>query len=1621
MFCVLALTLLMGFILAPVGKPMIVALVKLGEMKALDPKVLVLSSAQGRLELSWSHLSHRPAKHLNAGIRETIVAVNSDLVTQNLTLNPISGNAGSTVNVSFTIKNQGSGAAGQSTCNVRIAISATTVTTSDPLLFQVNVPTLAAGATYNVNQNTTIPAGRAAGQNYIWVIEDVNNAAGQGANTGNDYAQTGFTVTSANSDLVTQNLTLNPTSGNAGSTVNVSFTIKNQGSGAAGQSTCNVRIAISATTVTTSDPLLFQVNVPTLAAGATYNVNQNTTIPAGRAAGQNYIWVIEDVNNAAGQGANTGNDYADAPFIVKDESTTGAFYMSFPLHYNGWNSTTAEIVSVFDHSMTTPYCPDSVVTAYTGESGTVRASNEPPSITQCGTLYSYKKPDGQRFSINGNYVGTLQSGPAVLNYDGHAGIDYRVPFGTDVFAAAEGDVVVADASNSTAAGRFIRLQHGDYGYQSQYLHLSELFVSVGQHVMRGQLIGRSGNFGGPNGNVSPHLHFETKRLKGEQWISVDPYGWTGSGSDPYVEAMSVNLWQPETQSCQNPSEQQIADYSDQLSLNYKIPSIIIKALVEQESDWQQCGVIHTEPDGRIGIGLTQVTVVNTSNVTLTLGLIQEGVRQESNPFTTTTQQVSVDVGRLKTDWQYNLEVGTRLLVAAKKASGGAGDDASILENWYYPLAYFNGATKYDQSNPKPFGNDPSDPNYSRLVSTNGEWKDRFVFPYQECVFNIVAQLYQIPATRRVYFGNPIKVTLPGPSRVLSGAGQYNYVESAFCFFDWAQYFDDGTVRVGNWGSKNNGCIPLAKTATGIAFHKIPFGSITPAPAPSPTPTPGSSLSTSYSLSKGLNLVSFPFTPSPARFADLFSQLGTDLDQNVFYVDDNGNVQIGNTQTLIAEAKKGYFLYLNNPRTITISGNRVDTGITLRQGINLIGVNQQLIPTGNANIYPYVFYYEGDSLKAANLFSSTLQPGIAYFVYSQANGTVLVTSASSSARPETSWGNEEDSFNAPVVSSVSSTDFSATLTVAQSSANSPSSQTISFGVKPTAIDGYDEGLDQVRLPPLPGQLTAFFNENFGLDASYKNDETPKDWPLVITSETAFPGKSDNLNPVQLSWTIPSAGFIPSGSTFQLLDANGSVIIADMRTTTSTSFAVSGPGTERRYMIRMASSSVTPSPTPGPSPTPTPSVSPSPSPAPSPSASPSPSLSPSPSASPSPSPSPSPSASPLPPPSPTPPSVAIQFSAALYTTNETDGSLNVTVNRSGDTSASASVGYATSNGTAKEGRDYVAASGALNFAAGDTSKTFPILIIDNAYVDGGRTVNLTLSNPSGATLSTQSTAVLTINDNDSVAGTNPLDVPRSFVSLDYYDFLGRYPDQSGWDFWTNQITSCGSNVQCIEVQRINVSASFFLSIEFQQTGYLVERFYKAAYGDATGSSTFGGNHQLPVPRVRFDEFLKDSQRIGRGVVVLAPGWEQLLETNKQAYAGEFVQTSRFLTAFPATMTPAQFVDTLNQNAGTALSSTERTAAINLFAGAGDTANSNARAQAVRQVAEDTDLYNAEFNRAFVLAQYFGYLRRNPNDPQDTDYTGYDFWLTKLNQFNGNYINAEMVKAFLSSIEYRQRFGP
>jgi len=401
--------------------------------------------------------------------------------------------------------------------------------------------------------------------------------------------------------------------------------------------------------------------------------------------------------------------------------------------------------------------------------------------------------------------------------------------------------------------------------------------------------------------------------------------------------------------------------------------------------------------------------------------------------------------------------------------------------------------------------------------------------------------------------------------------------------------------------------------------------------------------------------------------------------------------------------------------------------------------------------------------------------------------------------------------------------------------------------------------------------------------------------------------------------------------------------------------------------------------------------------------------------------------------------VQFSPATYAVSEGGQLLNIIVTRSGDTTSGASVNFATSdsagiqncnvfNGIASSRCDYISALSTVSFAAGEASKTVSILIVDDSYAEGNETFTLSLSNASGASLGTQSTATVTILDNDSVNGPNPIDAANWFVPQHYLDFLNRQPDASGLAFWTNEITSCGTNQSCIDNKRINVSAAFYLSIEFQGTGYLVERIYKTAYGDVTGTSTFNGSHQLPVPVIRLNEFLPDTQQIGLGVVVGQGNWQQQLEDNKNAFAAEFVQRTRFTTALATSMTPAQFVDKLFQNAGVTPSATELTTAINEFSGAGDSSNLLAREKALRDVAENATLTTNEFNRAFVLMQYFGYLRRNPNDAQDTDYTGYDFWLTKLNNFTqpGDVVlvrvqNAEMVKAFIVSAEYRNRFGP
>jgi hypothetical protein len=195
-------------------------------------------------------------------------------------------------------------------------------------------------------------------------------------------------------------------------------------------------------------------------------------------------------------------------------------------------------------------------------------------------------------------------------------------------------------------------------------------------------------------------------------------------------------------------------------------------------------------------------------------------------------------------------------------------------------------------------------------------------------------------------------------------------------------------------------------------------------------------------------------------------------------------------------------------------------------------------------------------------------------------------------------------------------------------------------------------------------------------------------------------------------------------------------------------------------------------------------------------------------------------------------------------EGDGRVDVSVIRTGDLSGTSTINYSTSDGTASEKSDYTTALGTLQFAPGESSKTVTVFITTDVFQESQETFNLNLSNPVGAQLVPSETAVIRIQDDDFGTPTaNPIDSTAFFVRQHYRDFLNRDPDTAGFQFWSNEINSCGNNLQCREIKRINVSAAFFLSIEFQETGFLAYRMYKVAYGDTTSP-----NVAVPVPIVR-----------------------------------------------------------------------------------------------------------------------------------------------------------------------------
>jgi hypothetical protein len=248
-------------------------------------------------------------------------------------------------------------------------------------------------------------------------------------------------------------------------------------------------------------------------------------------------------------------------------------------------------------------------------------------------------------------------------------------------------------------------------------------------------------------------------------------------------------------------------------------------------------------------------------------------------------------------------------------------------------------------------------------------------------------------------------------------------------------------------------------------------------------------------------------------------------------------------------------------------------------------------------------------------------------------------------------------------------------------------------------------------------------------------------------------------------------------------------------------------------------------------------------------------------------------------------------------------------------------------------------------------------------------------------------------DAAIGGNAIDSSGFFVRQHYLDFLGREPDDAGFNFWTNEIISCGADSECIERRMINVSAAYFLSIEFQQTGGFVDGVCRASYGRAP----------------RFTEFMHDTATVAEGVVVGNPDWSERLATNKQAYLVVWIQRPEFQAAYGGLSNEA-YVDTLLSDTGITFTPGERDALV-----VGLNNNAASRAEVLGQIAENERFVSAKRNATFVMMQYFGYLRRDPDE------SGYQFWLDKLNQFGGNFEQAEMVKAFLRSGEYRSRFVP
>jgi hypothetical protein len=251
-------------------------------------------------------------------------------------------------------------------------------------------------------------------------------------------------------------------------------------------------------------------------------------------------------------------------------------------------------------------------------------------------------------------------------------------------------------------------------------------------------------------------------------------------------------------------------------------------------------------------------------------------------------------------------------------------------------------------------------------------------------------------------------------------------------------------------------------------------------------------------------------------------------------------------------------------------------------------------------------------------------------------------------------------------------------------------------------------------------------------------------------------------------------------------------------------------------------------------------------------------------------------------------------------------------------------------------------------------------------------------------------LTIDPGVASSAANPIDDFRFFITRHYIDLLGREPDEATVEKFSAQFSQCGSRSDCLRTRRLDISTSLLVQNELPKTGVFLHGLYAVGLGR----------------RPRFAEYENDRNAINN--------YNAEIDASRLALALTFVQRREFERKYPSTMKAGEFVDQLliaiSQNASVDLKA-ERATLIGLFDG-----TKAGRAAILARTISQPSVVDAEYNQAFVLVQYFSYLRRDPDE------TGFNFWVNALKSkpLRDPDSARSMVCAFLTSSEFQNRFG-